>query len=176
VFDIAIDKSKFDQPGEYRLSATLFDAKTGDKIDSVARRFWVEKDPPLRQPFAIESLREFPAEMRFRQWFTGGSITDSPTLYYNLAHPCYRNVEDDEELQRGYIFEMVLEGAMQFVLNRPDAADGRADFHPLDASTIFGDPQAREATEGADEEIPSRTFDEIQRYASEIRWKVYEGA
>lgn len=175
-FDINIDKVRFGEPGEYRLSATLFDGKTGDKIDNVARRFWVEKDPILRYPFNVEGSPGFPDVFKFRQWITSGSINNSPTLFYNTAHPCYRNAEDDPDMQREYIFEMVLEGAIKFVLDRPNQEDGAPDFHPLNAETILGDSKQRERKESDKEEIPSRTYEEIHRYASEIRWKVYEGA
>ncbi len=170
-FDIPIDDVKFGEPGAYRLTATLFDAKTGDKIDNVARRFWVEKDPPLRQPFEMMPLPEFPENIKFLQWTTSGSINNSPILYYNTAHPCYKNVEDDQDLQNDYLLDIALAGAIHFVLNRPDREDGTPDFHPLNTDFILGNPK-----EGDREEIPNKTYDEVNRFIAELRWKVYEGA
>jgi hypothetical protein len=169
-FDIHIDDVRFGEPGVYRLSATLFDAKTGDKIDGVARRFWVEKDPTLRQPFVIIGSPEFPMDYKYRQWYTSGTINNSPILYYNMAHPCYKNVEDDQDKQNEYLFEIVLAGAIHFVLNRPNQEDGAPDLHPLNADYILGNREKRDR-----EEIPSKTYEEVHRFISEVRWKVHEG-
>ncbi len=169
-FDIPIDDVRFGEPGEYRLSATLFDAKTGDKIDGVARRFWVEKDPTLRQPFVIIGSPEFPMDYKYRQWHTSGTINNSPILYYNMAHPCYKNVEDDQDKQNEYLFEIVLAGAIHFVLNRPNQEDGAPDLHPLNADYILGNREKRDR-----EEIPNKTYEEVHRFISEVRWKVHEG-
>jgi len=154
---------------KYRLKATLFDSISGDKIDSVSRRFWVETNPPLRQPFNLEPGRSFPEPYHHRQWYTNGTINNSPTLYYNTAHPSYRIAEVDQDLQNDYIFNIILEGAINFILNRPNQKDGSPDFHPLESKTILGDQHNYEP-----EEIPLKTYDEIIRYISEIRWRVLE--
>jgi hypothetical protein len=168
-FDLNVSKKLYKQPGVYRLIASLFSV-TGEKLDSVARKFWLEVDPPMRQPFLIEGLTEFPTPFDRRQWYTQGVINNSPVFYYNMGHPAYVQVEDDPDLQNEYILDIVLDGAISFILNRPDTKDGRPDFHPLDADKIIGN--VNQATQG---EIPSRTYDEVSGYISEIKWKVFQG-
>lgn len=170
-FDIDIVEYLYPAPGLYRISASLFDAETGDRLDRVSRKFWVEKDAPLRQPFMLQPLPEFPEPFSHRQWYTSGSINNSPTLYYNLSHPAYRAIEEDEDAQAEYILDIVLSGAMDFVLKRPNREDGSPDFHPLEAAKILGAEQPFER-----DEVPSKTYDELLSYISEIRWRVFEGA
>lgn len=169
-FDINISQYQFSAPGIYRISASLFNVDTGDRLDQVSRRFWVEKDPPLRQPFLLQPLPEFPEPYSYRQWYTSGSINNSPTLFYNLAHPSYRLIEEDEDSQAEYIFDIVLSGAVDFVLRRPNREDGTPDFHPLESENILG------TTEMTDrDDIPIKTYQELAKYISEIRWRVFEG-
>ncbi|GMR21077.1 MAG: hypothetical protein BMS9Abin36_1676 [Gammaproteobacteria bacterium] len=168
-FEIEIDKEHFAEPGKYRLKATLLDETSGDRIDSVARYFWVEKDPPLRQPFQIEHKRGFPEPYERRQWLTYGAINNSPTLWVNTMHPVYLDAEDDEEKQKDYMLQIILEGAMNFILDRPDQEDGSPDYHPLSAENILGGQSAIEK-----EEVPSKTYGEVFRYLSDVRWRMIE--
>jgi hypothetical protein len=165
-FEIDINKTNFKIPGRYRLKATLIDSTSGDKIDSVARRFWVEKNPPLKQPFNLESARNFPEPFQFRQWYASGSINNSPTLYYNMDHPGYKLAESNQDLLNDYMFQIILDGAVHFVLDRPNKVDGSPDFHPLDVEQILGDRMNI-----APEDIPLKTHEEINRFISEIRWR-----
>lgn len=170
-FEILIAKETFQEPDVYRLRAALFDVASGDRIDQVARRFWVEKDPKFRNPFDVFPVREFAAPDRHRQWRITGSINNSPVLWYNMAHPAYRIAEDAGEEELGdYLFQIVLEGAVQFVLDRPDDKDGRADYHPLEVDSILGSRHPYER-----EEVPGKAYDEVVRYISDIRWRVFEG-
>ena len=170
-FEVVIDPRVFDEMGEYRLVASLFDSTTGDRIDSVGRRFWVEQDPPLRRPFEIQPVDGFPEPYHKRQWIISGSINNSATLLYNTSHPAYRLAEEDEEELGDYLLEVVLAGAVQFVLGRPDREDGRPDYHPLDAGNILGLPKPLDR-----EEVPSAVHEEVHRYLSEVRWRMLEGA
>lgn len=170
-FDVDILDYLYTSPGLYRISASLFDAKTGDRLDRVTRKFWVERDPPLRQPFILQPLPEFPEPHSYRQWFTSGSINNSPTLYYNVSHPAYLAIEEDDSAQAEYILDIVLSGAMDFVLKRPNHEDGSPDFHPLLATNILGEGQPFER-----DEVPSKTYDELSSYISEIRWRVFDEA
>ena len=168
-FEIDIDNSTFKEPGKYRLKATLFDSISGYKIDSVARRFWVETDPPLRQPFNLEGDRSFPEPYVHRQWLTSGSINNSPTLHYNMDHPSYKFAEGNQDSINDYIFQIILEGAIHFVLDRPNSEDGSPDFHPLETEQILGGQYNNDA-----EDVPGRTHDEVSRFISEIRWRYLE--
>jgi len=169
--DISVEKEIFTEPGEYRIKASLIDAGTGDSIDDAVRRFWVEKDPPFRAPFVLQGLPDFAEPYEHRQWLTEGSLNDSAVLYYNTRHPAYRVAEaQDEEAMGDYLFDIVLSGAMLFVLNRPDAEDGSPDFHPLDAGNVVGKGKGLDRND-----VPASTHFEIARYVSETRWKMLEG-
>jgi len=170
-FEIIIDPRVFDEMGEYRLTASLFDATTGDRIDSVSRRFWVEQDPPLRKPFEIQPVDGLPEPYQKRQWMISGSVNNSATLLYNTAHPAYRLAEDDDEDLGDYLLDIVLAGAVQFVLGRPDRNDGHPDYHPLDAGKILGVPKPLDRGE-----VPSAVHEEVHRYLSEVRWRMFEEA
>jgi hypothetical protein len=102
----------------------------------------------------------------------GGAINNSPTLYYNTAHPAYRAVEENDDAQKDYLFQLFLEGAIAFVLQRPFDDNGDPDLHPLKAEAIFGGMS--NPREGA--ELPRKAFDEIAGYLSEVRWRVWDGA
>lgn len=163
-FDIPIVEEQFTEPGEYRLVASLFDVNTGDRIDRVSRRFWVEADPPLRRPFDLVPVPSFPSPHEFRQWRTSGSINSSATVYYNTSHPAYQEVEGSER-QNDYLLEIILGAAIQFVLERPHNEEDEPDYHPLSAERILGtDPEI----------IPSKAYQELTRYMSEVRWRILE--
>jgi len=167
-FDIPVEKDVFQEAGQYRLRATFVDEITGEQIDGVTRRFWVEADPPLRQPFELFPVPNLPEPNNRRQWITSGSINNSATIYYNTSHPAYRTTEEDEFLLQDYLLQIVLEGAIKFVLSRPDSDNG-TDYHPLDTIEILGgrEPVEREA-------VPETTYSEITRYLSDFRWKMLE--
>ena len=121
---------------------------------------WVEKDPEFHLPFEVlpddftgkESIEK-------RQWITQGILGQNPVLYYNTAHPGYKRVEDDDVELRNYLFEIFLEGSMNFILNRPEKEDGTPDYHPLDSKKILKDP--------------SDAYFEISGKIAEIRNKHY---
>jgi len=75
---------------------------------------------------------------------------------------CYKQVEEDKELQTDYLFEIFLEGSIDFILNRPDKEDGTPDYHPLDSSKILKDPKdAYFEISGKMAEIKSKYYEEI---------------
>ena len=168
-FEIEINNSIFKESGKYSIKAKLFDSISRDPIDSVSRRFWVETNPPLKQPFNLEGARSFSDPNKHRQWMTSGAINNSPTLYYNSDHPAYRIAEEDQDLLNDYMFQIILEGAIHFVLDRPNQEDGSPDFHPLETKEILGDQYNNDP-----EDIPFKTHDEINRFISEIRWRAIE--
>ena len=168
-FDIPIEKKTMTETGEYRLVASLFDSGTGDRLDHVTRRFWVEKDPPFKKPFDLQPTSGFPEPNQKRQWLTGGSINNSPVVYYNVEHPAYKLSEDSgEEQQQDYLFQIVLEAAIDFILKRPNQKDGTPDYHPLEGERILCSQQKRIDRD----EVPTKTYNEIIRFVSEIRWRM----
>lgn len=171
-YHLRIDRSSFLQKGEYRLKATLDDAITGERIDDVTRRFWIEEDPPLRQPFRLEPVAGFLEPNQYRQWLASGSINNSPTIYYNTKHPLYEITEEetDDGRQADYLFQIALDGAIKFILDRPYKEDGSPDYHPLVSDNILGHSHSLER-----EDVPSHTYDEIVRYLAEVRFRAFSG-
>jgi hypothetical protein len=171
-FDVTIEKETMPEPDEYRLVASLFDAASGDKIDSVVRRFWVEKDPTFKYPFELRPEAGFPEPYQYRKWLTSGTINNSPVVHYNVEHPAYKLAENEgKEQQNEYLFQVVFEAAIDFILNRPNLEDGSPDYHPLKRESILGLPKKPVEMD----EVPAKTYTEIMRYMSEIQWNRMEG-
>lgn len=155
-FVLDIEKPQYKDVGEHRVKAVLIDAETGEEIDSLTRKFWVESDPPMQQPFELRAAKE----LGRRAWHADD---DAMVLHYNTAHPEYLSVESDEYKQANYLFRICLEGAMCFVLTR--AFDDAPDYTPLNTERIVQDDK---------DTIPGATYEEVMSYISEIRWKVYQ--
>lgn len=162
-FSITFSKSIFPDPGEYRLRIRLVNEVSHVEIDCLTRKIWIEKDPEFRLPFEVlpddftgkESIEK-------RQWITTGILGESPTLYYNTMHPCYKKIEDEEGMLSDYLFETFLEGSMDFILNRPDKEDGTPDYHPLDSKKVSEGPKdAYFEISGKIAEIRSKHYGEI---------------
>lgn len=163
--ELTIDE-KYREPGEYRIRATMDDASTGERIDEVARRFWVDADPPFKAPFDVEQARGFPDPYERRQWLVSGYI-GTAKVYYNVLHPAYIEAEQADEIQV-YLRDIFVEAAIELVLNRPNLADGKADYHPLDRGSII------RSDDTEIEEVPLFTYQEIMRWVSDFRWRAME--
>ncbi len=160
-FSITFSKSIFPDPGEYRLRIRLINEVTHIEIDSLSRKIWIEKDPEFRVPFETHP-EDFKEPIEKRQWITYGILGQNPVLHYNTVHPAYTRVENDDIGLRDYLFEIFLEGSMDFILNRPVKEDGTPDYHPLASEKILKDPKdAYFEISGKIAEIRSRHYGEI---------------
>ena len=63
---------------------------------------------------------------------------------------------------------IVLDGAIQFILQRPDSAEGTPDYHPLDTGQILGNGQPTPTGD-----VPNTSYHEIVSYLSEVRWRMF---
>lgn len=162
-FRITFSKSIFSNPGEYKLRVRLINEETHIEIDYLTRKIWIEKDPEFRVPFDPQPDDFTGKELiEKRQWITHGILGQNPVLYYNTAHPAYKRVVEDDIELHDYLFEIFLEGSMDFILNRPDKEDGTPDYHPLDSKKILKDPKdAYFEISGKIAEIRSRHYGEI---------------
>jgi hypothetical protein len=160
-FSITFLKSIFPDLGEYRLRIRLVNEVSHIEIDFLTRKIWIEKDPEFRLPF--EPLPDdFKEPVEKRQWITHGILGQNPVLYYNTAHPAYKRVEDNDIELHDYLFEIFLEGSIDFILNRPDKEDGIPDYHPLDTEKMMKDPKdAYFEISGKIAEIKSKHYGEI---------------
>jgi len=161
-FSITFSKDIFPDPGEYRLRIRLINEVSHIEIDYLTRKIWVEKDPEFRLPF--EPLPDDFTDkesIEKRQWITTGILGENPILYYNTEHPSYKDAEEDKRLT-DYLFEIFLEGSMDFILNRPYKENGTPDYHPLDSEKVSGDPKdAYFEISGKIAEIRSRHYGEL---------------
>ena len=163
--EVEFTEVDFPEKGEYRLRVRLLDPE-GYPIDEQTRRIFVEDDPPFTSPFEVIgedfSYELFPEELRALQWYRTGHIGSDPVLHYNTRHPAYGRYEDESGQALGeYLFGVFLEGAIGFVLDRPDVSEVREpDYHPLDGRRIRGGPVD--------------AYEEIAAKLAEIRKKFYE--
>lgn len=160
-FSITFSKGIFPDPGEYRLRIRLINEVSHIEIDYLTRKIWVEKDPEFRLPF--EPLPDDFTDkesIEKRQWITTGILGNNPILYYNTEHPSYKDAEEDKRLT-DYLFEIFLEGSMDFILNRPDKQNGTPDYHPLDSKKLKNPKDAYFEISGKIAEIRSRHYGEL---------------
>ena len=88
----------------------------------------------------------------------------SPTLKKQFKAPIMYigDFITSDEMLSDYLFEIFLEGSMDFILNRPDKEDGTPDYHPLDSKRILKDPKdAYFEISGKIAEIRSRHYGEL---------------
>ncbi len=159
--EISIDQACYKGPGEYRIRTVLINADDGDEIDARTVKFWVEEDPPRRMPFKLEPSKLLTTHV----WQPGGDIDNDPTIYYNTNHPQYKFSQEDEEDQADYLFNICLEGAVHFILNRPYNEKEGVDYRPLNTDKIV---------KSGPDMMPEKVYEEINRYISEVRWRRFE--
>ncbi len=161
-YSIEFKKSAFPNPGVYKLRVRLIDEHDKSEIDALTRKIYLEKEPELRVPFGVMGNSGFDVPHDKRQWLATGELGHDPVLFYNTHHPAYARVEseDDEDKLGCYLFEVFLEGSVDYILGRPDREDGSPDFHPLDGKRIKGDPKD--------------AYDEVIAKISEIKARFYE--
>ncbi len=157
-FTLAIEKPQYENVGEYRVKATLINAETGEEVDTLTRKFWVESNPPMRQPFELKASL-FPPDLTLA-W---SADVNNMMLLYNTNHPEYRSAEKNEDTQTDYLLKICLEGALHFVLAK--TFEDAPDYAPLDTNTIMQSDK---------DIIPEKTYAEVMAYISKIRWKIYE--
>lgn len=159
-FEIVIGQFDYKNPGEYRVRTILINADDGAEIDVRTVKFWVEENPPQRLPFELVATQL----SEKHAWQPGGGIDDNPTIYYNTNHPQYK-FSQAEEYQADYLFNICLEGALHFILNRPLDESGAVDYRPLNTDKIVSNDT---------DTIPDKVYEEISRYISEVRWRRFE--
>ena len=87
--------------------------------------------------------------------------------HLGARHPAYRTAEEDDVID-DYMLTIVLEGAIQFILQRPDSTEGKPDYHPLQTGQILGNGRTVPT-----EDVPNTSYREIVSYLSEVRWRMY---
>ena len=159
-YAIGIDPSTYGTLGEYRIRAVLI-AHDGTEIDVRTMRFWVGENPPRKMPFDLE-----PAALPTQHaWQPSGDLDHDPVIYYNTNHPEYKYLQDDEDEQASYLFNICLEGALHFILTRPYDEQQEADYHPLDTDKIVSSQP---------DEMPEKVYEEVSKYIATVRWRRYE--
>lgn len=142
-YNLTIDKETF-EPGEYVLNATLSDDLSAKKerIDRVRRRFWVETEPELKGPFDIEKrhFSEIPRpDIQNLEWFLQSNGSNHYTFVYNLDHPAYSSVFEEEEQLIAYLSEIFALGAAEIVLKnvRRQSPEEVENTEPFSKEAVF---------------------------------------
>ena len=160
-FVITFDETRHQKNGEYRVRAVLTNIVSGERVDVVTRRFWLNEDPPQKLPFNLEKA-EWEEK---RAWKPYGDINNDPTIYYNIGHPEYKQIQGDEQAEADYLLNICLDGALHFILTRPANDANDMDYSPLDTEAIVG---------AAPDSVPDIVHDQISLYKSGVLWSIYE--
>ena len=104
-FDLKITKSRFKQKGTYVLTARITDANTATRLDQKGFTFYVEYEPMAKGIFeAYKPLGMEETEYMFSIGYLDESGSGGLILNYNVAHPSYQAVEDDDDAATEYLF------------------------------------------------------------------------
>ena len=98
--------SNFPEVRKYELAAGRFFTTAEDKgrqLDQASLSFWVEHDPPEKGLFDKIQAEEYPEEMEDLAGYARASDAGGNTFTYNVAHPAYEAVSDDEDDLADYL-------------------------------------------------------------------------
>jgi len=110
-FEEKLTEAEYPESGKYTIVAriiSLMDEDKGTELDYKTKSFYLEEDPPMRGLFERCEAFGFPDEEPIKFWM-GYSEYGSErglVLYYNLSHPGYTPVSEDEEDLAEYILRI----------------------------------------------------------------------
>lgn len=110
-FEERLTEAGYPDRGKYTIVAkivSLMDEDKGAELDYKAKSFYLEEDPPMRGLFERCEAFGFPDEEPIKFWM-GYSEYGSErglVLYYNLSHPGYTPVSENEEDLAEYILRI----------------------------------------------------------------------
>jgi hypothetical protein len=111
-YEERLTKVEYPDRGKYTIVAkivSLMDEDKGAELDYKTKSFYLEEDPPMRGLFERCEAFSFPDEEPIKFWM-GYSEYGSErglVLYYNLSHPGYTPVSENEEDLAEYILRLV---------------------------------------------------------------------
>jgi hypothetical protein len=110
-FEETFTEADYPDKGKYTIVArivSLMDEDKGAELDYKTKSFYLEEDPPMRGLFERCEAFGFPDEAPIKFWM-GYSEYGSErglVLYYNLSHPGYTPVSENEEDLAEYILRI----------------------------------------------------------------------
>lgn len=110
-YEERLTKVEYPDRGKYTIVAkivSLMDEDKGAELDYKTKSFYLEEDPPMRGLFERCEAFSFPDEEPIKFWM-GYSEYGSErglVLYYNLSHPGYTPVSENEEDLAEYILRL----------------------------------------------------------------------
>ena len=120
-FDEFFTESAFPEIGKYTVVAriiSLHDENKGDVLDHKTKSFYLEEDPPMKGLFERCEAYGFPDEEPIKYWI-GYSESGSERgliLNYNINHPSYTPVSENEEDLAEYILRIAAQEICRFDL------------------------------------------------------------
>lgn len=120
-FEERLTEAEYPDTGKYTVVArivSLMDADKGAELDYKTKSFYLEEDPPMRGLFERCEAFGFPDEEPIKFWM-GYSEYGSErglVLYYNLSHPGYNPVSENEEDLAEYILRIAGQEICRFDL------------------------------------------------------------
>jgi len=120
-FEERFTKDKYRDRGKYTIVAkilSLMDEDKGTELDYDTKSFYLEEDPPMRGLFERCEAFGFPDEEPIKFWM-GYSEYGSErglVLYYNLNHPGYTSVSENEEDLAEYILRIAAQEICRYDL------------------------------------------------------------
>jgi len=110
-FEEKLSEAEYPDTGKYTIAAriiSLMDEDKGAELDYKTKSFYLEEDPPMRGLFERCEAFPFPDKKPIKFWM-GYSEYGSERgliLYYNLSHPGYSSVSENEEDLAEYILRI----------------------------------------------------------------------
>jgi hypothetical protein len=120
-FEERFTEDKYPDKGKYTIVAkitSLMDEDKGAELDYETKSFYLEEDPPMRGLFERCEAVGFPDEEPVKFWM-GYSEYGSErglVLYYNLNHPGYTSVSENEEDLAEYILRIAAQEICRYDL------------------------------------------------------------
>ena len=120
-FDEIFTESAFPETGKYTVVAkiiSLHDENKGDVLDHKTKSFYLEEDPPMRGLFENCEAYGAPDEEPIKYWvgYSESGSEKGLILNYNINHPSYAPVSENEEDLAEYILRLAAQEICRFDL------------------------------------------------------------
>jgi len=137
----------------------------GESLSNYTIKIWVEEDPPIKGLLELHGT-EWDKDhiLHQRQWIAHNDGIKN-VIAYNVLHPKFKKIKHDEDELYLYLLDLLVYGSLNFVLDRPDDDNGKADFHPLEADKIIGSNETNS--------IPKLAYEHALTYYQEIQYKIF---
>jgi hypothetical protein len=110
-FEETLVKDQYPNSGKYTIAARIVSLMEEDKaviFDDKTKSFYLENDPPMHGLFERCEAASFPSEEPIKYWMGYSEFGSERglVLYYNLEHPGYSSVSENEDDLADYIIRI----------------------------------------------------------------------